>query len=383
MIPMPLGPDVIVVGAGPVGLTAALSLAEAGIPVTVLEKRPGLSAASLASTLHPPTLEILDDLGVLAPVMHLGQRADTIQYRDPLGVFAEFHMGDLAGESRFPFRLHLEQSHITPVMLDRLHILPNAAVRFGCAVVGVAQDASGVAVMLDGGEVVRAGTLLAGDGARSTVRQALGIGFDGIDYPDRILRVMTTDDLDRILPGIAPVTYLFNGARSVSFLRMRECWRIILRVPGEIPEAVALDEAWIADRFAAVLPGVPLPRVLGKDTYGASRRVAPRFREGRAVLMGDAAHVTSTRGGMNMNCGIHDAAALAAAIADGGDVRAAAEARHDIAVRCLLPRTDRTVSGGAEWTAHLRETARDPRAAAAYLHGAAMLDMLDRRRVDA
>lgn len=375
---MPFTPEVIVAGAGPVGLTAALSLAEAGIPVTVLEKRAGLSAASLASTLHPPTLEILDDLGVLAPVMHLGQRAEAIQYRDPDGVFAAFDMRDLVGESRFPFRLHLEQSHITPVMLDRLRASPHARVRFGCAVVGVAQDAAGVSVTLRDGEVVRAGTLLAADGARSVVRGELGIGFEGIDYPDRILRVVTTDDLDRILPGIAPVTYAFNGARSVSFLRMRACWRIILRVPGEVPEAVALDEAWIGERFAAVVPGCSLPVVAGTDTYGASRRVASRFQEGRVVLMGDAAHVTSTRGGMNMNCGIHDAAALAAAIAGGGDVPAAAARRRDIAVRCLLPRTDRTVSGGADWTAHLRETARDPEATRAYLHGAAMLDMLDR-----
>ena len=380
---MPFVPDVIVAGAGPVGLTAALSSAEAGVRVMVVDKRAGLSAASLASTLHPPTLEILDDLGVLTPVMHLGQRAETIQYRDPDGVFATFDMGDLVGRSRFPFRLHLEQSHITPVMLERLRESPRACVRFGCAVTGVVQDASGVAVTLGDGRVVRAGWLLAADGARSTVREALGIGFEGVDYPDRILRVITTDDLDRVLPGIAPVTYLFNGARSVSFLRMRDCWRIILRVPGDVPEAVALDEAWIAARFGALIPGVPLPRVVGKDTYGASRRVASRFREGRVVLMGDAAHVTSTRGGMNMNCGVHDAAALAAVIAGGGDVDAVATARHDVATRLLIPRTDRTVSGGAAWTAHLRETARDPQAAIAYLHGAAMLDMLDRTPVHA
>ena len=375
---MPFMPDVIVAGAGPVGLTAALSLAEAGVPVMVIEKRQGLSAASLASTLHPPTLEILDDLGVLGPVMHLGKRAETIQYRDPEGVFASFDMGGLAGQSRFPFRLHLEQSHITPVMLERLRGSPHACVRFGRGVTDVVQDAAGVAVTLEDGTVVRTGVLLAGDGARSTVRQALGIGFEGVDYPDRILRLITTDDLERVLPGIAPVTYLFNGTRSVSFLRMRDCWRIILRVPGEVPEAVALDEAWIAARFEALMPGVPVPCVAGKDMYGASRRVASRFRDGRVFLMGDAAHVTSTRGGMNMNCGVHDAAALAAAIAGGGNLDAVAAARHDVATRLLIPRTDRTVSGGPAWTAHLREMARDPVAATAYLHGAAMLDMLDR-----
>ena len=272
--------------------------------------------------------------------MPLGYVADQIQHRTPDGVFAEFHLRDLAPHTPFPFRLHLEQSRITPIMLDRLQALPNASVSFGHEIRDAHLSPSAVVARVagpDGERQVTARYLLAADGAHSTVRAALGIGFDGIDYPDKILRLMTTDDLDPLLPGIAPVTYVYNGPRSISFLRMADCWRIILRVPEATDDAEAMDEAWILQRFQAVLPHCDrLPGIVGRDVYRASRRVAATFRSGRAYLIGDAAHVTSTRGGMNMNCGIHDAAALAAAIAASGmsDTRlvdAAADARGAIA----------------------------------------------------
>jgi 2-polyprenyl-6-methoxyphenol hydroxylase-like FAD-dependent oxidoreductase len=133
-----------------------------------------------------------------------------------------------------------------------------------------------------GHETLDGAFVIAADGSRSDVRAALGIDFDGSDYPDKILRVMTDDDLDVLLPGIAPVTYLWNGPRSVSFLRMPDCWRIILRVPKEIDDRTALDPAWILSRLHDTMPQCTrLPNVLMSDIYGVSKRVASRFREGR------------------------------------------------------------------------------------------------------
>ncbi len=383
--------QVIVAGAGPVGLTTALSLAIAGISVTVLEKRAALNTASRASTIHPPTLEILDRLGVLSMVCGEAELAERIQYRSPEGVFAAFDLGVLAGETPFPYRLHLEQSRITPVILDRLRNHPHAQVRFGCEVTGVSQTTVGVmATVRNAGsdQVINARYLVAADGAHSRVREALGLTFDGVEYPDKILRVMTQDDLGDLLPGIAPVTYLFNGSRSISFLKMPDCWRIILRVPKEVSDEQAMDEAWILSRFQAVLPSCTrLPGVVRKDIFGASRRVASRFRHGRVYLAGDAAHLTNTRGGMNMNCGIHDAAALAEALTvalQQGDtmaVDAVSDERHRIATEYLIPRTDRNVSAGPAWTEMLRATAARADAALVYLRTVAMLDMLDRSTI--
>ena len=189
---------------------------------------------------------------------------------------------------------------------------------FDAEVQHVAQHGPRVVVRVRHGaghETLDGDYLIAADGSRSDVRAALGIDFDGEDYPDKILRVMTTDDLDALLPGIAPVTYLWNGMKSVSFLRMPDCWRIILRVPKEVDDAQALDPYWILARLREVMPHIDrLPTVVMKDVYGVSKRVASRYRDGRILLAGDSAHVTNTRGGMNMNCGMHDAYALARAI---------------------------------------------------------------------
>src|SRR5690606_19653742 len=118
-----------VVGAGPVGLCAALRIAQCGARVLVLEKRASLTRASKASTLHPPTLEILHALGVWRP----GERGEivrAIQFRDGAEQVADLDMSLLAAETAFPFRLHLEQAEITPVLLQRLNEHPNAEVRF-------------------------------------------------------------------------------------------------------------------------------------------------------------------------------------------------------------------------------------------------------------
>ena len=317
-----------------------------------------------------------------------GEIVKRIQYRTPDGPFAEFVLADLAERTPFPFRLHLEQARLTPLLLAQIEASPNARVLFGAGFEALTQDENGVNVTADrdGAPLtIRADYLLGTDGARSAVREALGIAFDGMVYPHKVLRVMTSDDLDAVLPGIASITYLHNGSKSLSFLKMPDCWRIIIRVPGDVPDETALQDGWFADRIREVMPSwTKPPTVLGRDVYGASRRVASHYHVGHAFLAGDSAHVTNTRGGMNMNCGIHDAKALAEAM-----IRAlrehrpelvvtAATERKRIAEEMLIPRTDRNVAGGADWLQKVRDLAASRSSAIDYLATAAMLDMLER-----
>lgn len=377
---------VVVAGAGPVGLTAALLLAQAGVPVTVVEKRAQLSAASKASTFHPPTLAMLHHLGLLQALEGRGHIVDRLQYRTAGGgIFAEFPLRDLHGETPFPYRLHLEQAELSALLLARLIAYPHARVLFATELVDVVADARTAQARIRRAgrdETLGCAYLLGADGSRSDVRASLRIGFDGTDYADKVLRVMTGDDLDALLPGLAPVTYLFNAGKSASFLRMADCWRIILRVPGAVDDATALDPDWILARLREVMPDCgQLPRVLMKDVYGVARRVASSYRDGRAVLMGDSAHITNTRGGMNMNCGLHDAFAIAPAIAEAlrsGDhdlVASVADERRRVATEMLIPRTDRNVAGGEAWLDQVKHMAADPAKRVAHLRATAMIDM--------
>jgi len=365
-----------IVGAGPVGLSAAVRLAQLGVDVTVLEKRAALNTASRASTFHAPTIAVFEQLGILDEVRHKGHRVDRIQYHDVAeGLVADFDLGLLAPHTRFPQRLHLEQSEVAAALVGKLRGFPHTRIVFGAEVSAVEQHEDGVSVAGHG----RADLLLAADGARGAVRDALGIAFEGQDYASRVLRVMTAEDLSRLIPGVASMSYIFDGHESCSLLRMPGLWRIIFRVPAEETDAQALDPARIRARLARFLPAgaADLPLV-SSDIYQVSRRVAARYGEGRVLLAGDAAHVTNTRGGMNMNCGIHDAMAAADTIAEGS--LAALDryraGRRAVATDKLIPRTDRTVSGGKAWLDTMRATASDPARAEKFLLGSSMLDMV-------
>lgn len=381
--------QIIVVGAGPVGLVAALTLAQSGANVTLLEKRGQLSQASKASTFHPPTLEILDHLGALEAVKPLGYIVDRVQYRTTSdGIIGELPFSKLEGITPFPFRMHLEQSRLTPVLLQSLQNHSNATVHFNADLVNIVdnKDQSTAEVMIDG--VTRHldfSYLMGTDGAHSVVRSLAGISFDGEAYPGKVLRYLTDEDLSTLLPGIGPITYLVNDSHSASFLRMPDCWRIILRVPADVSEETALTDEWALERLRPLIPGLEkLPRQIGKDVYGASKRIASTYRKGNIFLAGDSAHLSNTRGGMNMNCGIHDAFHIARALADATQDQSSelpgqiASERQAIAQNMLIPRSDSMVSAEGKWIDRVRSLLADNDRSLQHLQQTAMLDMTPR-----
>lgn len=385
---MKSGAKVVVVGAGPVGLSAAALLVRQGIGCLVLEKRERLSVASKASTFHPPTLEIFREIGVVEPILAKGQVADRIQYRLNSGdVVSEFDHALLAGRVTFPFRLHLEQSAITPLLSRSILDSGHGQIRFGVEVTGVGSDRSGawIDARTGDGAVERIGAdyVLGADGAHSAVRNALGINLVGEEYQSRVLRLVVTDRLEDFLPGLGQISYIFDPeGTSISLLKMPDCWRIIIRLPKGYDENEVTKPEWYMRVVRHFMPAVPERLTLRSlDIYGASKMVADEYHRGRVFLAGDATHLSNTRGGMNMNCGIHDAYEMALAIGesirsgDSGPAEAAAQRRRDVAVNELIPRTDRNVTGGPEWLEHIRATGADPDAARAMLWRTAMLDM--------
>lgn len=374
---------VIVAGAGPVGLTLALQLRRVGLPVTVLERRDSVNTQSKASTFHAATLDILDHMGLLADMRKTGVAVPRIQYRAPDGaVLAELDFGLLKGRVRNPYRLHFAQSGLTALLRDRV-LAEGGEIRFGAALGTLAQDAEGVTVTAADGSRHRGAVLFGCDGAQSAVREAARIGYVEKPYPGMVLRLYAALDMRRHIPDAAGITYLHAGDAACSLLEMHDCWRIVLRVPEGTPDSEALSDTWAKAQLAAFLPvDAILPHVTARDVYRACRRRAMSAGAGRVFLAGDALHLTNTKGGMNLNAGLHDATALAHATAESlatgslAPLERAADDRARVARDILIPRTDENVGTGRERVRRIAAISQDKAKATAFLARQAMLDML-------
>ncbi|MEO3854335.1 FAD-dependent oxidoreductase [Acrocarpospora sp. B8E8] len=382
--------DVAVVGAGPVGLTAALALARRGIAVTVFEEAGRLSTEWRASTFHPPTLEIACDLGIADAMLAEGIIARTYQIRDRRdGLIAEFDFGLLAGETDYPFRLQLEQYKYAQIISDALdgrH--PDVGLRFGEGITGVTQHADAAVLTTVAGEQVEARWVLAADGARSTLRKALGTSFEGLTYDHRYLVLSIDYPVETLLPGICDVNYIADPSEHLLILRVPDVWRVVVAVRPELGAEEALADGYVAERLRGLFGDHPELPLRERKIYSVHQRVAGNFRTDRVLLLGDAAHVNSPMGGMGLNGGIHDAfdlsVQLGKVLQDGtGDevLDAWAQRRRKAAIEAVQEITHRTTTEMAEqdeaerrgFRRRMSQIAADPALAKEWMLDAAMI----------
>jgi 3-(3-hydroxy-phenyl)propionate hydroxylase len=382
---MPLQ-HVLVAGAGPVGLTAALVLARAGVPVTVLERAPELAEDLRASTWHPPTLDMLDELEVSQVIVSQGLKARRTQYRDRrTGAIAEFDLELLRGETDHPYRVQYEQFRYTRLVLERLKSLAHVNVLFGNPAHSLSQDGSSVTV--NGG--LKADYLIGADGGRSVVRDLLGVEFEGFTFPERFYSVSTTFDFAAVLERLCYVNYIADVDEWCVLLKVPGLWRCLFPTKVDENDEETVSDAATQARLQGVYRKAEPYEIAHRTIYRVHQRVAKQYRVGRAFLAGDAAHLNNPLGGMGMNGGLHDAINLAGklvAIHRGEAAESVLERyepeRRPIAIEYINANTARNKKLMEERNPEARRRAQDemgriaadPAAAKAFLMKSSMID---------
>ncbi len=336
---------VIIAGAGPAGATLALYLARREIPVLLLEREAALPRDLRASTFHPPSLEMLNELGVAAPMIERGLVVRRYQYRDRRsGEVAEFDMSAIADETLFPYRLQLEQYELTGIIARVLRRYPAAELRFNHEVVGFEQDADSVSVSVvtaEGARNLRGSFLIGADGASSNVRKSAAIGFGGFTYDERFLVASTDFPFEDVFNDLSWVNYVADAEEWCVMLRTDKAWRVLWPVLDAADAERQLEDACLQQRLHRLHDKLGDYRIRHRTLYDVHQRVAETYVQGRVALVGDAAHINNPLGGMGMNGGLHDACNLGGkltAILRGSLDRAAGLTAYDRHRRQLAAR---------------------------------------------
>jgi 2-polyprenyl-6-methoxyphenol hydroxylase-like FAD-dependent oxidoreductase len=303
----PFDADVLIVGAGPTGLTLASALAARGIGV--VDQRAAGDNTSRAAVIHARTLEVLEALDVTAALVARGLQARRFSVRDRDRVLMPIAFDRLP--TRYPYALMVSQAVTEEVLLQRFNELGGRVLR-PRTLLDLAQDDTGVTATLDDGSRVRARYLVGADGMHSTVRACTKIDFAGGSYGESF--VLADVRLAGPLPDDEVILYFSPAGLLVAAPLPDGAHRIVATV-DEAPERPSVaDVQALLDARGPRRQRVLVREVLWGSRFRVHHRVAATYRAGRVLLAGDAAHVHSPAGGQGMNAGVLDAMSLAAAL---------------------------------------------------------------------
>lgn len=307
------GRPVAVIGSGPVGLMTALGLAHYGIPVQVYEEDGSLSLEIKAGTILTRTLEVLRRYGAVDRVLAASLRVDEIGEVDRRTQKAQFpvKLHALREETRFPFVINIPQHDLEPVLAATLGERRSAALHLQHKLVGFDDRGDHVVLKLqtpDGPKTTECCWMLACDGGRSTVRATLGIEAEGYSLDEKYTLVDLKLDLDIEHPRDYPyLAYFADPEQWMILVRHPQCWRFLYPLkPGQDSPS---DEE-LLDKSLSFIGQVGKVEVVNKVIYGVHHRVASRWRSGRVLLMGDAAHLITPMWGLGITTGALDVSNL-------------------------------------------------------------------------
>jgi 2-polyprenyl-6-methoxyphenol hydroxylase-like FAD-dependent oxidoreductase len=307
--------DVVVVGAGPTGLTAAIELARRGVAVRVLDAATEPHRGSRGKGMQPRTLELLDAMGVADRLVSLGEFELPIRRREADGSVVDVDMnpdGVPTPTKPWARSLIIPQWRTEQVLRERL-AEEGVPIEYGRRVTGLSQDTGEVTLTLDDGATLRSSWVVGADGGSSTVRHQLGVGFLGETHEQ--VRLMLGDveleglDRDHWHMWSSPGPLLGTGAVYFALcpLPASPTWQVQI---GHTDPDKHSSEELLRELIDQLGPRIRVRRVETVGDWRLNVRMVDEYRVGRVFLAGDAAHVHSPAGGQGMNTGISDAVNL-------------------------------------------------------------------------
>ena len=310
-----LDAQVAVVGAGPVGMTLAARLAQHGVRVILLEQQGQLNGeGSKALCMQRETLEIWARLGIGEQVAQRGVQWNLGRTYFRGRELFQTRLPSAAGD-HFPPFVNINQTEVEQMLLARLADLPEIDLRWSHQVVALSQDHAAVTLRCEtpsGPSTLRVGFLVGADGAHSGVRRILGMGFPGHSFADLFLIC----DIRANLPFPHERRFYFDppwnpGRQVLIHPQPDHTWRIDWQVPSGTDVEAERASGGLERRIRAVIGATTPYELLWLTPYRFHQRLVPRFRVGRVLLAGDAAHLVSPFGARGLNSGVADAENLA------------------------------------------------------------------------
>lgn len=391
------GDGILIAGGGPVGLVLGVLLGQAGVAVTVVDKGDINHQDPRAATIHPATLDLLDDAGVYERIEPLGIVCPIVNYYDQKELLASFDHALIKDHTRHPWVLQCEQDKLARMLFAMSRELPSVTVHPETEMLEFSVRSDGVDAKVRGPdgniETLSGRYLIGADGARSTVRRQLGVAFEGFTYPERFMIIGTSYDFSKA--GYAYRNYIsdpveWSNLFKISWKGPPGVYRLVTPVtPEELsdPDKVM---ATCQRKLQYFHPRDEPYDIVLHDSYVVNQRVAATFRQGRVLLVGDAAHLNSPIGAMGMNSGLHDAFNLAhnlllvLDVSDDGVLDRYVRQRRHVAVTHVQAATiankknmeQRDPERRQQYREEMRRASEDPALAKRFLMRTSLIDSL-------
>ena len=296
--------EVLIVGAGPVGLLSALALAQRGVKVTVIEAERQLNDSPRAIAYFAASLLALQDMGLLDEFDRMGVRIHRFGIHVPEFDFHESISAELMQDVTFGYWLNAGQDALGALARARCE-KSGVKILFDHRLMGLEQTDRRVIAQIStpaGDITLTAEWLIGADGARSAVRKLCGLKFEGHTWPNRFIATNIYCDFAAL--GYEKANFICDPVYSgmIAVVNAEGLWRLTYQEGGELPVETFMER--LPERYAHFIPASSRYELKTANPYTLHQRCAERLREGRVFLAGDAAHATNPMGGLGLTTGL-------------------------------------------------------------------------------